>query len=194
MARLRWISSIHRAKDSRKKHYHLCRTSTGSQVVAHSGVFRRKKHYHLCRTSTVGAAAPSVDTSTTGDGGEDLPQNTAEAESTDFRDNQVFQLAGSYLFGVAEGVVPFVGFGHSLGDAVGLIGERPNAVKFGLAIGQIVGGVIATIGGIGGEVLGGAATVTGVGAAIGVPVMVVSAVAVTGGIANIVAGSKGWRP
>ena len=85
--------------------------------------------------STVGAAAPSVDTSTTGDGGEDLPQNTVEAESTDFRDNQVFQLARSYLFGVAEGVVPFVGFGHSLGDAVGLIGERPNAVKFGLAIG-----------------------------------------------------------
>jgi hypothetical protein len=64
-------------------------------------------------------------------------------------------------------------------------------VKFGLAIGQIVGGVIATMGGLGGEVLGGAATVTGVGAAIGVPVMVVSAVAVTGGIANIVAGIEG---
>jgi hypothetical protein len=44
------------------------------------------------------------------------------------------------------------------------IGERSNDVKFGLAIGQIVGGVIATIGGVGSEVLGGAATVSGVGA------------------------------
>jgi RHS repeat-associated protein len=141
--------------------------------------------------SKVGAAAPSVDTSTTGDGGDDLSQDTAEAEPIDFRENQVFQLGGSYLFGVAEGLVPFAGLGHSLGNAVGLIGERSNDVKFGLAIGQIVGGVIATMGGIGGEVLGGAASVTGVGAAIGVPVMVVSAVAVTGGIANIVAGIEG---
>jgi hypothetical protein len=40
-------------------------------------------------------------------------------------------------------------------------------------------------------VLGGAATVTGVGAALGVPVMVVSTVAVAGGIGNIAAGIRG---
>ena len=51
-----------------------------------------------------------------------------------------------------------------------------------------MGGIITTIGGLGGEVLGGAATVTGIGAAVGVPAMVVSAVVVTGGVANIAAG------
>jgi len=40
-------------------------------------------------------------------------------------------------------------------------------------------------------VLGGAASVTGVGAALGVPVMVVSTVAVAGGIGNIAAGIRG---
>ncbi len=133
----------------------------------------------------------TTDVGTTGDGGEGLAEDTTESGTTDFRDNTIFQLSGSYLFGVGEGLVPFAAFGHSVGDNLGLIGERSDNVKFGLAIGQIVGGVIATLGGLGGELLGGAATVSGVGAAVGVPVMVVSAAAVTGGVANIAAGIRG---
>jgi len=46
-------------------------------------------------------------------------------------------------------------------------------------------------GGIGGDVLGGAATVTGIGAAVGVPAIVVSTGLVVGGAGNVAAGIRG---
>jgi hypothetical protein len=61
----------------------------------------------------------------------------------------------------------------------------------GLAVGQIVGGIALTVGGFTGEVLGGAATVTGIGAAVGVPAMVVSTTLAVGGAGNIAAGIRG---
>jgi hypothetical protein len=56
---------------------------------------------------------------------------------------------------------------------------------------MIVGGVITTAGGVTGEVLGGAATVTGIGAAVGVPAIVVSTTLVVGGAGNVAAGIQG---
>jgi hypothetical protein len=47
------------------------------------------------------------------------------------------------------------------------------------------------VGGVTGEVLGGAASATGIGAAIGVPAMVVSTTLVVGGAANVAAGFRG---
>jgi hypothetical protein len=47
------------------------------------------------------------------------------------------------------------------------------------------------VGGFTGEVLGGAATVTGIGVAVGVPAMVVSTTLVVGGAGNIAAGIRG---
>jgi hypothetical protein len=126
----------------------------------------------------------TTDVGTMGDGG------AQESEGVDRRE-QIADLEGGYLFGVLEGLTPFAAVGHSLADAFGLSDNKSREARFGLAIGQIVGGVIATVGGIGGEVLGGAASVTGVGAALGVPVMVVSTVAVAGGIGNIAAGIRG---
>jgi hypothetical protein len=56
---------------------------------------------------------------------------------------------------------------------------------------MIVGGIITTAGGVTGEVLGGAATTTGIGAAVGVPAMVVSTTLVVGGVGNVAAGIRG---
>jgi RHS repeat-associated protein len=52
-------------------------------------------------------------------------------------------------------------------------------------------GIFAVVGGATGEVLGGAASVTGIGAAIGVPAMVVSTTLVVGRAANVAAGFRG---
>lgn len=59
--------------------------------------------------------------------------------------------------------------GHFFANASGKSDHKPAEVRAGVAIGQIIGGIIATVGGMGGEVLGGATTVTGVGAALGEP-------------------------
>ncbi|MGK3994887.1 GIY-YIG nuclease family protein [Sorangium sp. So ce1024] len=61
----------------------------------------------------------------------------------------------------------------------------------GLAIGQIVGGLALTIGGLTGEVFGGITSATGIGAAVGVPAIVVSTGLVVGGVGNIAAGIQG---
>jgi hypothetical protein len=55
----------------------------------------------------------------------------------------------------------------------------------------MVGGLLCLIGGLGGEVFGTGLSVTGVGAAVGVPAIVVSTGLVVGGAANIEAGFQG---
>ncbi len=132
-----------------------------------------------------------ADVDTTGNGASGLPQDTTEPESTSWLDNPFAQLIGGYLIGVGEGLVPFGGLGHQLAESLGVSERGTPQARFGLAVGQIVGGIFATVGGVGGEVLGGAATVSGIGAAAGVPVMVVSTAVVTGGLANIGAGIRG---
>jgi hypothetical protein len=61
----------------------------------------------------------------------------------------------------------------------------------GLAVGQIVGGLITLVGGLTGEVADGLATATGIGAAVGVPTIAVSTTLVAGGAGNIAAGIQG---
>jgi hypothetical protein len=51
--------------------------------------------------------------------------------------------------------------------------------------------VISLVGGLTGEVAGGIATVTGIGAAVGVPAIAVSTTLVVGGVGNIAAGIRG---
>jgi hypothetical protein len=55
----------------------------------------------------------------------------------------------------------------------------------------MVGGIFTLVGGVTGQVLGGIATTTGIGAALGVPAIAVSTAFVTGGLANIGAGFRG---
>jgi hypothetical protein len=63
---------------------------------------------------------------------------------------------------------------HQVLDETKVMPHGTAPMNRGLAVGQIAGGIFAMVGGATGEVLGGAASVTGIGAAIGVPAMVVS--------------------
>jgi len=55
----------------------------------------------------------------------------------------------------------------------------------------MVSGMLLTMGGFTGEILGGALSVTGIGAALGVPAMAVSAGLIAGGVGNMAAGIWG---
>jgi hypothetical protein len=83
------------------------------------------------------------------------------------------------------------GVGQQLADAGEVLPHGTPEARLGLAVGQVVGGIALTVGGFTGEVLGGAATVTGIGVAVGVPAMVVSTTLVVGGAGNIAAGIRG---
>ncbi|WP_434041168.1 MULTISPECIES: hypothetical protein [Sorangium] len=72
-----------------------------------------------------------------------------------------------------------------------MLADGTPEARMGLAIGQIVGGLAVTLGGLTGEVFGGITSATGVGAAIGVPAIAVSTGLVVGGIGNIAAGIQG---
>ncbi|WP_437784545.1 hypothetical protein [Sorangium sp. So ce1097] len=92
---------------------------------------------------------------------------------------------------MVAGAVPFAGVGHGLLDAAGVLAHGTPEARMGLAIGQIVGGLTLTVGGLTGEVFGGITSATGVGAAIGVPAFAVSIGLVVGGVGNIAAGIQG---
>jgi hypothetical protein len=83
------------------------------------------------------------------------------------------------------------GVGQQLADAGEVLPHGTPEARLGLSVGMIVGGIAITAGGITGELFGGAATVTGIGAAVGVPAMVVSTTLVVGGAGNISAGIRG---
>jgi len=65
------------------------------------------------------------------------------------------------------------------------------AFERGLALGQMAAGLAEMAGGAGGSVFGGLLSATGIGATLGVPAIAVSAVVVTGGAANVMAGLAG---
>ncbi|WP_437955465.1 RHS repeat-associated core domain-containing protein [Sorangium sp. So ce119] len=138
----------------------------------------------------VGAAAPPVDVSTTGSSSGHVPQPVTAAP-IDWSQNPYVQLEAGFIAGLLLGVVPFAGVGHGLLDAAGVLAHGTPEARMGLAIGQIVGGLAVTIGGLTGEVFGGITSATGVGAAIGVPAIAVSTGLVVGGVGNIAAGIQG---
>jgi len=138
----------------------------------------------------VGATAPPVDVSPMGNTATYAPQPVTEAPE-DWSKNSYVQIEGGFLAGLALGFVPFGGVGQQALDAAHMLPHGSANARLGLAVGQLVGGIALTVGGISGEVLGGVATVTGIGAAIGVPAVVVSAALVTGGVGNIAAGIRG---
>lgn len=138
----------------------------------------------------VGAAAPPVDVSTTGSASGYVPQPVTTAP-IDWSQNPYVQLEGGFVTGLLLGAVPFAGVGHEVLDAAGVLTHGTPKARMGLAIGQIVGGIALTLGGLTGEVFGGVTSATGIGAAIGVPAIAVSATLVVGGVGNIAAGIQG---
>ena len=142
------------------------------------------------RAGEVGAAAPPTDVDTTGSS----PEIDAQAATTgpeDWTQNPYVQTEGGFLAGVSLGLVPLGGVCHQLLDAGEVLPHGTPEARFGLAVGLIVGGAASMAGGIAGEFFGGAATMTGIGAAVGVPAIVVSTTLVVGGAGNVAAGIRG---
>ncbi|WP_437732666.1 hypothetical protein [Sorangium sp. So ce1335] len=98
------------------------------------------------------------------------------------------QVEGGFIAGLMLGAVPFAGVGHGLLDAAGVLAHGTPEARMGLAIGQIVGGLALTIGGLTGEVFGGVTSATGISAAISVPAIAVSTGLAVGWIGNVAAG------
>jgi hypothetical protein len=144
----------------------------------------------------VGVAVPATDTDTTGSTPPEPPQPPETQppeppEPDDWTQNPYVQTIGGFFGGLALGIVPFAGTGQQVLDEGGVLPHGTPEARRGLAVGQIVGGIFTLVGGVTGEVLGGVASVTGIGAAVGVPAMVVSTTLVVGGAANIWAGLQG---
>ncbi|WP_437485325.1 RHS repeat-associated core domain-containing protein [Sorangium sp. So ce1014] len=137
-----------------------------------------------------GGAVPPIDVSTTGSASGYVPQPVTTAP-IDWSQNPYVQVEGGFVAGLLLGAVPFAGVGHELLDAAGVLAHGTPEARMGLAIGQIVGGIALTIGGLTGEAFGGVTSATGIGAAVGVPAIVVSTGLVVGGVGNIAAGIQG---
>jgi hypothetical protein len=137
----------------------------------------------------VGASAPPADMDTTGSSPEMGSQSATAPDN--WVENPYVQLEGGFLAGLSLGFVPFGGVGQQLLDAGEVIPHGTPEARRGLAVGQIFGGIVSIVGGLTGKVLGGIATSTGIGAAIGLPAIAVSAGLVVGGVGNIAAGIRG---
>jgi hypothetical protein len=144
----------------------------------------------LSQAIAAGATRPPNDTGTLGNTSGYVPQPVT-SEPTDWLQHPAAQLGGGFVGGVALGLVPFGGVGQQLLDAAEALPHGTPEARLGLAFGQIVGGFVGLLGGLTGEVGGGIASTTGVGAAVGVPVIAVSTAVVVGSVGNMAAGIRG---
>ena len=127
----------------------------------------------------VGAVTRPVDVGTTGSSSAAAPPQ-ATTPPPNWEQHPVVQVEGGFLAGLALGFVPFAGVGHAALDGAKLLPHGTPEARLGLAAGQITAGIFELVGGLTGEVLGGIGSATGIGAAVGVPVMAVSTVVVVG--------------
>ena len=151
---------------------------------------KEEKNPDISQAIAAGAAKPPTDVGTNG-GGRTAPPQPVVAVSHGWKQNPWVQLAGGFLGGVALGVVPFAGVGQQGLDAAKVLPHGTPEARRGNAVGQIFGGMIAIVGGVGGEVVGGVESATGIGAAVGVPTIVVSTGLLVGGVGNVAAGIRG---
>ncbi|MEZ4302514.1 MAG: RHS repeat-associated core domain-containing protein, partial [Polyangiaceae bacterium] len=136
----------------------------------------------------IGVAGPPSDTDTTGSNPDPGTEPDDPDDSESWLDHPVVQTVGGFWSGTLLGLVPFAGTAEDLAEQGDLVDRGTPAAQRGKAIGLIVGGTYTMVSGAGGEILGGAATSTGVGAAVGVPAIVVSTGMVLGGAANVYTG------
>ena len=136
-------------------------------------------------------AAPATDVDTTGSSKEKDPEPEDPTPPEGWTQIPYVQVEGGFVAGVALGLVPFGGVGQQVLDAAEVLPHGTPEARRGLAVGQVVGGLITLVGGLTGEVAGGLATTTGIGAAVGVSTIAVSTTLVVGGAANVAAGIRG---
>ena len=149
--------------------------------------YRRPREASPSQAAEVGAEVPPVDVGTTGSASGSVPQPVTTAP-TDWSANPYVQVEGGFVAGAALGAVPFAGLGYTFLDEAKVLPPSTAEARRGLAVGQIFIGAALIVGGVTGEVFGGLMTVTGIGSLVGVPAIAVSAVLVTGGAANVLAG------
>jgi len=138
----------------------------------------------------VGASVPPVDVGTTGNRPSYEPQPTTTAPSS-FLQNPIVQVEGGVLEGVFLGCFPFGAVAEQVLTGTGALPRGTVAFERGLALGQMAAGLAEMAAGAGGGALAGLMSATGIGAPLGIPAIVVSAVVVTGGAANVAAGLVG---
>ncbi|MEZ4297502.1 MAG: RHS repeat-associated core domain-containing protein [Polyangiaceae bacterium] len=149
----------------------------------------------------IGVSGPPSDTDTTGSDPAPGTEPDDPDDSGSWLDHPAVQMVGGFWAGTLLGLVPFGGTAEDLAEQGDLVDRGTPAAQRGKAIGLILGGTYTMVSGAGGEILGGATTATGVGAAVGVPAIVVSTGMVLGGAANVytgvqslMAGPKGSTP
>ena len=152
--------------------------------------YHRPREASPSQAAEVGAEVPPVDVGTTGSASGSVPQPVTTAP-TDWSANPYVQVEGGFVAGAVLGAVPFAGLGYTFLDEAKVLPPSTAEARRGLAVGQIFIGAALIVGGVTGEVFGGLMTVTGIGSLVGVPAIAVSAVLVTGGAANVLAGLHG---
>ncbi|WP_234024072.1 RHS repeat-associated core domain-containing protein [Sorangium cellulosum] len=105
-----------------------------------------------------GGAVPPIDVGVVGTSAGFVPQPVTTAP-IDWSQNPYVPIEGGFVAGVLLGAVPFAGVGHQLLDAAGALPHGTTEARMGLAIGQIVGGIALTNGGLTGELFGGVTSV-----------------------------------
>ena len=101
--------------------------------------------------------------SPTGSATGQAPQPIATA-AKDWSQNPYVQTLGGFLGGLALGLVPYAGAGQQLADKMNALPHGSTEARRGMAVGQILGGIFTAVGGVAGEIGGGIAGATGIGA------------------------------
>ncbi len=133
----------------------------------------------------------TADMGTTGNGAGGLPQDTTEPESSAWRNDPYVNGAGGFGVGLLEGMIPGSALAYDLQDLLGEHDGMANQARIGRSLGQLVGGLAMMGIGLVGEVSSLGISLTGIGAVVGVPAATLSAIAVAGGTANVLAGIRG---
>ncbi len=145
-----------------------------AQYLNHQGPSPSSTDKSTADAAKSGAAAPATDVDTTGSSPEKDPEPEDPTMPESWRQSPYVQVEGGFVAGVSLGLVPFGGVGHQVLDAAEVLPHGTPEARRGLAVGQTVGGLITLVGGLTGEVAGGLATTTGIGAAVGVPTIAMS--------------------
>ncbi|SMH38156.1 RHS repeat-associated core domain-containing protein [Rathayibacter oskolensis] len=121
-------------------------------------------------------------------GPEAAPQDPEEQDAP-WRESLPVQVAVGLLVGVGEGVMPFGADADLVATETGVVSRGTRAAQVSKGVGQIIGGFYLGVSSVGGAFVGTGLSFTGAGAAIGVPVVAVSAAVAVGGLGNVVAGA-----
>ena len=101
-----------------------------------------------------GTAAAPTDVDTTGSSPEKDPEPEDPTPPEGWTQIPYVQVEGGFVAGVSLGLVPFGGVGQQVLDAAEVLPHGTPEARRGLAVGQIVGGMITLVGGLTGEVAG----------------------------------------